>query len=94
MNLIVSPEAIAELSEIYDYISLDRPRAADRMLDLLCTTFRRLAAGELQGPYVRLADGSRAQTWPVSPYRIYYRRTANETHILRVHHGARRPIER
>ena len=76
------------------YISRDSVDAADRMFDRLYTAFHRLANGELQGPMVRLRDGRTAQRWPVSPYRIYYRRAVGQILILRVYHGARRPIER
>jgi toxin ParE1/3/4 len=93
MNLIVSPEAIVDLSEIYDYISLGSPAAADRVLDVLYSAFQRLADGELQGPRARLLDGRRVQSWPEPPYRIYYQRTATHTRIVRVYHQARRPIE-
>lgn len=63
------------------------------MLDRLYTAFHRLATGELQGPMVRLRNGRRAQRWSVPPYIVYYQRTQGQTLILRVYHGARRPIE-
>ena len=94
MSLIVSPEATADLSEIYDYISFDSPIAAERELERLYANFQRLANRELSGVAVRLRRGGAARRWPVPPYRVYFRHVGDETHILRVHHGARRPIER
>jgi plasmid stabilization system protein ParE len=93
MSIIIAPEAARDLSEIYDYIAGDRPSAALRVLAQLNTAFQRLADGELKGQEVRLLDGSRAQAWPVPPYRIYYQRVGDETHIFRVYHQARRSIE-
>ena len=94
MTLVIVPDAIQDLDEIYDYIERDRPPAAEQVLNRLVTTFQRLADSELSGPAVRLIDGRRVQKWSVPPYRIYYQRTAAQTLILRVYHQVRRPIER
>ena len=94
MTLVIVPDAIQDLEEIYDYIERDRPQAAEHVLNRLVTTCQRLADGELNGPAVQLIDGRRAQKWSVPPYRIYYRHAANQTLILRFYHQARRPIER
>lgn len=93
MSLVIAPEAADDLSEIYQYLASDRPRAAEEMLARLLTAIQRIADGELNGPTVRMIGGRRAHGWPVPPYRIYYQRIAGQTHILRVYHGARRPIE-
>jgi toxin ParE1/3/4 len=93
MNLVIGPEAEADLEEIYEYIATDSPQAAERMLDRLRGVMQQLADGELNGPATRLADGRCVRGWPVRRYRIYYRRSANHTVILRVYHGARRPLE-
>jgi plasmid stabilization system protein ParE len=93
MNFIIAPEAADDLSEIYDYIAKDSLQAADQELDRLLTAIQRIANGELDGPPVQLIRGRPAYGWSVRPYRIYYERIAGQTHILRVYHGARRPIE-
>jgi plasmid stabilization system protein ParE len=93
MDLIVSPAALADPEEIQEFIARDSPRAAAAEIARLDGVIQKLVTGELQGPEVRLRSGQRAQRWPVSPYLIYYRRTRNRTTILRVYHGARRPIE-
>ena len=94
MDLILSPAALADLAEIQRYIAQDSPRAAAAEVARIDSVIQKLLVGELQGQAVRLLSGQRAQRWPVPPYRIYYRRTRTRTTILRVYHGARRPIER
>jgi plasmid stabilization system protein ParE len=93
MDLILSPAALDDLGEIQAYIARDNPRAAAAEIARINGVIQRLVTGELQGPEVRLRSGQRAQRWPVLPYLIYYRRPRNRTTILRVYHGARRPIE-
>jgi plasmid stabilization system protein ParE len=63
------------------------------VLARLDDVIQQLLAGEIQGSAVRLLNGEQARRWTVPPYRIYYERTASQTHILRVYHQARRPIE-
>jgi plasmid stabilization system protein ParE len=92
-EVIISPRARRDLNEAYAYIAQDSPQAADRVLDDLVSIFHLLAAGDLNGPEVILPGGRRAQRWSRRSYRIYYRRTARRTTILRVYHGSRRPIE-
>lgn len=94
MRLIITVPAQRDLAQAYELISVDSPAAAERVLDRLVDLFEQLAAGELKGPEVRLRGGQVAHRWSSPPYRIYYRRTARRTVIMRVHHQARRPIER
>jgi plasmid stabilization system protein ParE len=94
VNLVFTRRALAELAEIQEFIAQDNPRAAAAELDRVDRAIQQLAAGELSGPEVTFRNGQRARRWPVPPYRIYYRRTRNRTTILRVYHGAQRPIER
>ena len=94
MRLNFTRRALAELAEIQEFIAEDNPRAAVAELDRIDRVVLQIAAGELNGPEVTFRGGQRAQRWSVPPYRIYYRRTQDRTVILRVYHGARRPIER
>lgn len=53
----------------------------------------KLAAREFDGPEgVLRTTGERVRSWPVRPYRIYYRRDGETLVILRIYHSARRPI--
>jgi plasmid stabilization system protein ParE len=53
-----------------------------------------LATEAFMGREVVLRDGRRVRTWPVPPYRIYYRQQGDLFEVVRVYHQARRPIER
>ena len=94
MVLLVAPQAREDLRQAYEYISQDNPSAADRVLIRIIEVCGLLASGALNGREVLLHDGRKVLTWPVPPYRIYYRKTATELQVLRVYHQARRPIER
>jgi len=94
MRLVLWRQARADLAEIRRYLAQDSPRAAAVMLARLDEAIQRLFTGELDGREGRLLDGRRVWGWPVSPYRIYYERTATYTRIVRVYHEARQPIER
>jgi plasmid stabilization system protein ParE len=94
MTIVVTRAARRDLIEAYDFIAAHSPDAAGRVLDRLFSVIRRIDAGELKGPEVRLEDGRRARRWSVPPFRIYYRRSTRRTVVVRVYHQARRPIER
>jgi len=93
VRLIISRQARADLAAIRRYIAQDNLAAAAAELDRLDSFIQRLTAGERQGSELRFRDGRRLHGWSAPPYRIYYERTASLTRIVRVYHGARRPIE-
>ena len=94
MTIVVSPPAREDLKQAYQQITQDHPEAADRMLARIIEVIGMLASGSVEGREVRLRDGRRVHTWPVPPYRIYYRKSADVFEVVRVYHQARRPIER
>jgi plasmid stabilization system protein ParE len=94
MTIVVSPKARDDLREAFDYIQSDNPEAADRMLARIVEVIGMLASGIVQGREVVLRNGKRIHTWPVPPFRIYYRKSEQELQVIRVYHQARRPIER
>jgi plasmid stabilization system protein ParE len=94
MTIVVAPKAQEDLREAYEYIARDNPEAADSVLARIVEVIGILAAGAIEGRDVVLRDGRRVQTWPVPPYRIYYRRSGEVFQVVRVYHQARRPIER
>lgn len=93
MKVVVAPPAAQDLQEAYDFIARDSVDAADRLLARLTHVFGLLASQIVVGRVVRLKDGRAVSTWPVPPYRVYYRMSSDELHVLRVYHLARRPIE-
>ena len=94
MIVVYLPAAIRDYDEIRELTAARSRLAAERTIDRIERVILQLAAGELSGSEVILRDGRRAQSWAVPPYRVYYRRTDEQTVILRIHHQARRPIER
>jgi plasmid stabilization system protein ParE len=56
------------------------------------TLSEQLAQRAFEGPEQRLRSGLLVRSWPLPPYRLYYRRRDDSLEILRVYHQARRPI--
>ena len=94
MKIVVSPKAREDLREAYEYIAKDKPDAANRVLAHLVEIFGMLASELLTAREVDLRNRQRVFTWPVPPYRIYYRKSSEVLEVVRVYHQARRPIER
>ena len=94
MTIVVAPKAREDLRETYEYIARDNREAADRVLARIVEVIGMLASGAVEGREVTLRDGRRVQTWPVPPYRIYYRKRGEVFQVVRVYHQARQPIER
>ncbi|HSF68228.1 MAG TPA: type II toxin-antitoxin system RelE/ParE family toxin [Nitrospiraceae bacterium] len=94
MTIVVAPQAGKDLREAYEYILKDNPIAADRVLAHIVEVIGMLASEAITGREVLLRDGRWVKTWPVPPYRIYYRVIGQELQVIRVYHQARRPIER
>ncbi|MFQ5990405.1 MAG: type II toxin-antitoxin system RelE/ParE family toxin [Candidatus Methylomirabilales bacterium] len=94
MTIVVSPQAQEDLRQAYQQIAQDNREAADRVLARIVEVIGMLASGVVEGREVYLRDGRRVYTWPVPPYRVYYRKSGDVFQIVRVYHQARRPIER
>jgi toxin ParE1/3/4 len=94
MKIVVAPQAGKDLREAYEYIFKDNPIAADRILAHIVEVIGMLASEAVTGREVLLRDGRWVKTWPVPPYRIYYRISGQELQVIRVYHQARGPIER
>jgi plasmid stabilization system protein ParE len=90
-----APEAVDDLAGAIEYLQERNPHAAAVTAGLVFDAIDKLAAGEFEGPERRLrTTGERVRSWPVPPYRIYYRREPEAFLVLRVHHGRRNPVAR
>lgn len=94
MRIVVAPLAREDLRGAYESIASDNSDAADRLLARIVEVIGLLATEAFTGREVVLRDGRRVRTWPVPPYRVYYRQQGDVFEVVRVYHQARRPIER
>ena len=86
MKVLLSPDAEQDLTEACEFIARDSPAAAMRLLERFGEVTKTLAAGLIEGLEVTLSDGRTAHSWPLPPYRIYYRRSETALEVLRVYH--------
>jgi plasmid stabilization system protein ParE len=94
LKVVFSPEAEKDLTAALDFLTVRSPTAAAELLAEVASLVRRLAGGEFEGPQVQLRSGQVVRSWPVSPFRLYYQRTDDSFHVVRIYHQARRPITR
>ncbi len=86
---VLAPEALEDLQDIWDFISLDNVFAADEQINRLMEAFERLAGWPGMGH--RRADmGDRPiRFWPEGSYLIVYREESVPLQIVAILHGAR-----
>jgi toxin ParE1/3/4 len=92
--VVFSPDARQDVFDLYGYIFVDEPAAADRVMDRISAALALLDEQKVEGREAVLRSGKRVRLWLVSPYRLYYRRQGKVLQVVRVYHEARRPIER
>ncbi|MGB1060918.1 MAG: type II toxin-antitoxin system RelE/ParE family toxin [Ketobacter sp.] len=81
-ELIISPEAEADLIEIWLYIAEASPVNADRFLDKLNDKAQKLAETDLGVERPELGEGMKS--FPVDRYVLYYRPIDNGAELVRV----------
>jgi len=81
-ELIISPEAEADLIEIWLYIAEDSPVNADRFLDKLNDKAQKLAETDLGVERPEMGEGMKS--FPVDRYVLYYRPIDNGAELVRV----------
>jgi toxin ParE1/3/4 len=87
-RLLITPRAAADLEEIGDYIALDNPAAAARVIDRLEEVSLLLSERPRIGTSRDdVAKGVRA--FPVGNYLILFRTLTDGVEIVRYVHGAR-----
>ena len=92
MRIVITPRAFDDLAATAGYVSQKNPAAAGRLVDRVFELIDLLAEGGLDGPLTTLRSGAKVRSWPVPPFRIFYRREADELHVLRIYHQSRRPL--
>jgi plasmid stabilization system protein ParE len=86
---LLSPEALDDLRDIRNYIALDGPTAADRVLDELFTAFDQLAEWPGQGHPRSDLTNRKVRFWPVGSYLVVYQADPMLLQIVAILHGAR-----
>lgn len=86
---LLAPEALEDLQNIWNFISLDNVAAADRQIDQLLEAFDWLA--QSPGAGHRRADmgDRRIRFWPQGSYLIVYGEESVPLQIVAILHGAR-----
>jgi addiction module RelE/StbE family toxin len=88
MRLRYTPQARLDLAEIHDYIALENPQAARRVIVIIRKAAEALPPNPLVGRLGRVA-GTRELTVGRFPFMLAYRVDADEVQILSVIHTAR-----
>jgi plasmid stabilization system protein ParE len=69
------------------------PDQALRFLEQVENRIQALARHDFEGPEVTIpARTERVRRWPVPPYWLYYDRVGGVLRVLRVYHGAQKPL--
>jgi toxin ParE1/3/4 len=90
MNLIWSPEAIADLAALRTYIEQDDPAAARRVALHIVRNVETLLPGTPEMVRLGRVPGTRELVIPKTPYIVPYRIVGQTIQVLRVFHSARR----
>jgi addiction module RelE/StbE family toxin len=93
MRIVFSPQARADLRDIFLYIADDNPAAARAVLKRIRGRISDLQDGPHLGRPGRV-PGTRELVIPGTPYLIPYQVSGGELQILRVYHGSRQWPER
>lgn len=81
--------AVGHLANIYEYISLNSPTYAKRMVDRITRRSSQIAENPLSGRMVPEYQAKDIRELIESPYRIIYRVKQDQIDVLAVIHGAR-----
>ena len=87
-RIVRSPLAAEDLIELWAWIAVDDPSAADRMLDLIEAKLRLLAASPALGPS-RPDIAPELRLFPIRRYVVLYRAPPDGIEVIRVVHGMR-----
>ena len=93
MSIRWSPLAADDYLDAITYLMERSPRAARRLSEQIDEVVEAIARGEMDGPGTMLTTGEMVQSWPIPPFRLYYRRVALNVEVIRLYHQRRKSIE-
>ncbi len=89
----LSPGALDDLENIWNFIALDNPKAANRVLDAAHRTFHILSQHPELGRVRRIAEGEHeVRSFLITDFQnyvVYYQPTPDGINVLHILHGAR-----
>ncbi len=86
---VLSPEALQDLQDIWDFIAADNLTAADQLENDFFEAFEQLARRPGMGHTRSDLTERDVRFWPVGSYLIVYRSLRTPLQIVAVLHGAR-----
>ncbi len=94
-NVELLPVADDDLDNIFNYILLENPEAADKVLDRVMTSLKHLEKSPYAGASVMEERLNQFEFRMVisEPYIVFYRVIENTVYIYRILHGARDYIQ-
>ena len=87
MKIIWSPLAIDRVSEIVEYIALDKPTAADKWITTIFSKVEQLVSSPEIGRVVPEIEDEQFRELIYGNYRIVYRIEKKQVSILTIRHG-------
>ena len=87
-RITLTPRARVDIDDIWLHVALDRPAAADRLIDRIVTRLQVLADHPQLGP-ARPEIAPEARVVVVGAYLALYRVVGAHVEIVRIVHGAR-----
>ena len=90
-GFVLHPEALADLEEIWEYIAADNAEAADRVLEEIYQTIRRLVSFPEQGHRRSDLSGRPLKFHSVRDFLIAYAPAEEPLLVIAVLHGRRNP---
>jgi plasmid stabilization system protein ParE len=86
---VISPSALEDLQEIWDFIAADNVHAADQLQDEFFEAFDELSRRPGIGHARQDLTNRQVRFWPVGSYLIVYREIPGRIQIVAIFHGAR-----
>jgi plasmid stabilization system protein ParE len=86
---VLSPDALQDLQDIWDFVALDNENAADQLEDEFFVAFEKLARQPGMGHTRPDLTERDVRFWPAGSYLIVYRELSEALQIVSVLHGSR-----
>jgi antitoxin ParD1/3/4/toxin ParE1/3/4 len=86
---VLSPEALQDLKDIWDFIASDNVNAANKLQDEFFEAFEKLARRPRMGHTRSDLTARDVRFWPIGSYLIVYREVGKDLQIVAILHGAR-----